>query len=778
MNETLTSTLFLIFKKVLLIIALLSFVFSDDSWKVYDESDLAYIHITVDPEDLEWMYDNVESDSMHLATLQFQNAFINETVDSIGFRLRGNTSRNADKKSFKVDFNHFISGREFYGLQKLNLNGEHNDPSIIRSKLSWDFYEDIGMKSSRASHATLYINNEYFGLYISIEHIDDTFLTRNFENDKGNLWKCIWPADLTYRGNEPDDYHPYYSETRPYELKTNKNDYEYVKLARLINVIHETPDSLEMVLDIKTTLQYFAMNVLTGSWDDYRFLRNNFYLYHNPDDDLIYWLPFDYDNSFGIDWFNIDWSTIDPYEYAVIDNDGRPLTDYLFSQQRYRNLFSHFLQFYNQQLFHLDSIYETLNNFSDHLYSAAEYDIYRTLDYGFSINDFLNSYGSDYENAHVKQGILEFIAERKESLNEQIAFDGYNPIIYESSIEQNIMMVGESINVKASIWGNVLNAQFFYRHVNAEEWSSVPLFFNPITESKRVEDHDQWLAEFIPLQSGDYDWYVLASNETEDEKFPVYDYRSFEVLNPITNQSLLINEMLANNVTTNMDEAGEYDDWVELWNNSDLQADLTNHFLTDKRDNLTKWKFPDSSYGILPNNYILIWCDEDQDQGNLHTNFKLSSGGEFLALIHPDGETILDSVTFPYQQEDISYGRVFTQGYNDEWDYLSPTPLSSNTSLQISNALSANSFELKNLYPNPFNSNFQISLNIDKELGPIKIDVISLIGRTVESKIIYPSSLGFTTISMEMDNTHASGTYFLKITMGNNLISEKVLLLK
>ena len=148
MNEILTSTLFLIFKKVLLIIALLSFVFSDDSWKVYDESDLAYIHITVDPEDLEWMYDNVESDSMHLATLQFQNAFINETVDSIGFRLRGNTSRNADKKSFKVDFNHFISGREFYGLQKLNLNGEHNDPSIIRSKLSWDFYEDIGMKLS------------------------------------------------------------------------------------------------------------------------------------------------------------------------------------------------------------------------------------------------------------------------------------------------------------------------------------------------------------------------------------------------------------------------------------------------------------------------------------------------------------------------------------------------------------------------------------------------------------------------------------------------------
>ena len=64
------------------------------------------------------------------------------------------------------------------------------------------FYQDIGMKSSRASHVTLYINNEYFGLYLSVEHIDDTFISKNFDNDNGNLWKCIWPADLTYRGQD------------------------------------------------------------------------------------------------------------------------------------------------------------------------------------------------------------------------------------------------------------------------------------------------------------------------------------------------------------------------------------------------------------------------------------------------------------------------------------------------------------------------------------------------------------------------------------------------
>ena len=769
----------MIFKKIFIIIAFTGFILPDESWKVYDESELAVIHITVDPEDLEWMYDNVESDSIHPATIQFQNAYLDETIDSIGFRLRGNTSRNAAKKSFKIDFNHFISGRDFYDVEKLNLNGEHNDPSIIRSKLSWDFYQNIGMASSRASHAVLYINEEYFGLYISIEHIDDRFLSKNFENDNGNLWKCIWPADLTYRGNDPEDYHPYYSETRPYDLKTNENQYDYSKLARLIRIIYNTPDSLDMVLDIKTTLQYFAMNILTGSWDDYRFLRNNFYLYHNPDNDLIHWIPYDYDNSFGIDWFNIDWSNIDPYEYAVIDGDGRPLTEYLFSQVRYRNLFSHFLEFYNEQLFDLDSMYQKLNYYVDFLYNAAQYDTYRTLDYGFSFNDFLNSYGSDFENAHVKQGILEFIASRKEALTNQIVFSGNDPIIYEGVIEDNVIFVGETVSIRTAIFGDIMNADFFYKHENEDEWSFATLTHQPITNSKHVEDHDRWIVELSFEQTGRYDWYIFTSNNSTYDKFPIYDYRSFEVLDVVDNQTVWINELLAKNEAINVDETGEYDDWIELWNYDQTEVDLANHYLTDKRDNLTKWQFPDSAVQIFPDEYMLIWCDEDQEDGGLHTNFKLSSGGEFLALVHPDGETIIDSISFPSQAEDISYGRILSSDFQYEWDYLSPTPGYSNTSLHITKTeLLVNSFELNSIYPNPFNSNFKISLDIHDDLGKFRVDLVSLTGRTILSKTVIPSFSGTITIPMNIDNTYASGTYFIRIIGDNSAISKKIILLK
>ncbi|MFL2997991.1 MAG: CotH kinase family protein [Candidatus Neomarinimicrobiota bacterium] len=767
------------YNKLLITVFLSSFVICDESWKIYDDSELAVIHITINPESLDWMYENVESDSIHSATFQFQNAYVDETLEFIGFRLRGNTSRDAEKKSFKIDFNHFSPGRNFYDVEKLNLNGEHNDPSIVRSKLCWDLYQDIGMKSTRSSHVMLYINGEYFGLYISIEHIDDTFLAKNFDNDNGNLWKCIWPADLTYRGNDPEDYYPYYNETRPYELKTNKNQYDYSKLARLIRIIYNTPDSLDMVLNIKTTLQYFAINILTGSWDDYRFLRNNFYLYHNPDNDLINWIPYDYDNSFGIDWFDINWSIIDPYEYTVIDNDGRPLIDYMFSQIRYRNLFSHFLQFYNEQLFQGDSMYQKLIYYLELISDAAENDTYRTLDYGFSFNDFLNSYSINYENAHVKQGILEFIADRKESLTNQIVFDGNDPIIYEGLIDSDVIIVGETLGVKTAIFGDIENAEFFYKHENEDEWSSVLLLHQPILNSKHVENHDRWIAEFSVYISGKYDWYIFASNNSNYDKFPIYDYKSFEVLDSVSNQSILINELLAKNETTNVDEAGEYDDWIELWNYADIEIDLANYYLTDNKENLIKWQFPDSSAQIQPNEHMVIWCDDDLGDGYLHTNFKLSSDGEFLALIYPDGETILDSVTFPSQTYDISYGRILSSQNEYQWDYLLPTPGFSNVSLKTSSVVSPiNSFELKSIYPNPFNSNFKINLNIHDISDQVRIDLISITGRNLLSKIINPSSVGTLIIPMHIDASYASGTYFLKIINNNMVISKKIILLK
>ena len=138
---------------------------------------------------------------------------------------------------------------------------------------------------------------------------------------------------------------------------------------------------------------------------------------------------------------------------------------------------------------------------------------------------------------------------------------------------------------------------------------------------------------------------------------------------------LYINEFLASNSTTNVDESGEYDDWLELYNAGNDSIDLGGFFLTDTVDNLMKWSIPEGTI-ISAAGFLLVWCDEDQEQGVLHTNFKLSADGEFVALVSSNGFTIIDSLSFGPQTADVSYGRI-SDG-STSWGETTPTPNSSN----------------------------------------------------------------------------------------------------
>ena len=91
-----------------IMLAVTQVVFSqDESWKLFDDTEVDEVHITIDSLRLEWIYENVYSDSLHPATVHYVSEWFDETIDSVGFRLRGNTSRVSAKKSFKLDINCF-----------------------------------------------------------------------------------------------------------------------------------------------------------------------------------------------------------------------------------------------------------------------------------------------------------------------------------------------------------------------------------------------------------------------------------------------------------------------------------------------------------------------------------------------------------------------------------------------------------------------------------------------------------------------------------------------
>lgn len=147
-----------------------------------------------------------------------------------------------------------------------------------------------------------------------------------------------------------------------------------------------------------------------------------------------------------------------------------------------------------------------------------------------------------------------------------------------------------------------------------------------------------------------------------------------------TGYPLVINELMADNVTTieDPDEAGEYPDWIELYNFGTVPINLGGMFL---KDDSNTWQIPSNAPGqttIEPGGYLLIWADDDTEQGPLHTNFKLASGGDAVVLLAGDG-SLIDEKVFGSLGGDESYGRFPNGGPGwQKFNNGTATPGSSN----------------------------------------------------------------------------------------------------
>ncbi|MEE8451635.1 MAG: lamin tail domain-containing protein, partial [Thermoguttaceae bacterium] len=136
-------------------------------------------------------------------------------------------------------------------------------------------------------------------------------------------------------------------------------------------------------------------------------------------------------------------------------------------------------------------------------------------------------------------------------------------------------------------------------------------------------------------------------------------YESLEPRLVLDAGPLVISELMADNEAGLADGDGDYTDWIEIHNPTDTAIDLAGWHLSDDDAELTKWRFP--SVQLDANGYLVVRAsnkDRAEPGGELHTNFKLSAGGEFLALVRPDGQSVAHQYApeYPEQLEDVSYG--------------------------------------------------------------------------------------------------------------------------
>lgn len=661
----------------------------------FPQDEVTTVKIIMNPDDLQEMIESQEDEFYYTGTFVFISSELNDTIENVGIRLRGNTSLNAEKKSFRVSFNSFQQGLQWQGLEKLNLVGQQNDPSLLRSKICHDAFREFGIPSCRTSFTKLYINDEYRGLYLNQEHVDEEFAKIYFDNQgDGNLYKCTYPATLEYLGTNPDNYKVENWNGRVYDLRTNEWRDNYTDIYMFINILNNTsianlPCELPKVFNVENYLKIAALDVMLGNWDGYIYNKNNFHLYQDQRTGLINYIPYDLDNTLGIDWLDRDWGNRNIYNWAPSGED-RPLFKRLMQVQEYRQRFSSHIQDFCNSYFAASNISAKANNLQNLIDDAVEDDSYYELDFGFSFSDFENAVNQAW-GGHIDYGIIPFAAERRNTALQQIeSFPQITSNVHWLISEWLVDEQTDIIHIDALIEGGEASNCDLLISTDGNSWTNTG---NEFADDGNVWDiaNDNIYSYFRQNDlGGDKLYYKTSCGADEFPCTPKWMWTTPSLL------GVYINEVMSSNTNTIADEHGQFNDWIELYNSNSWSVNLNGKFLTD---DLYDWnKFPLPAVSIGPGQFLVIWLDDAPEQGNLHGTFQLGGNDTDLYLVNIEQGVprIADHFNPVIATTDNSLSRLPDGGTHIELT-SEPTPGATNGVINVDELA-----ELAlNVYPNP-----------------------------------------------------------------------------
>ena len=694
--------------------------------RVFEEAFVPRVYMTLPADTMAWILQNVTSDrEWHAQFVHVHNGQA-DTMHDVGFRLRGNTSRYSGKKSFKVSFNSFTPGTRWEGLKELNLNGEHNDPSMNRARIGWHLLSDLGLSASRTSHVRLYINGDYYGLYANVEHINDDFVERRYGGKAGNLYKCLWPATLEYLSNDPNDYKFTSSGRRAYELKTNEAADDYSDLAHFIQVLNQTPladlpCALEDVFDVNEYLYTLAVEISIGHWDNHANNKNNFYLYHSPVDGLMHYIAYDLDNTLGVDWINQDWTSKNIHAWGD-QNNNYPMYHRITSVPEYKLRLQVFLEEVNAQISSNAFVNRSLGYRNQMLGYVAADPAY-PLDYGYDSTDFYEAWHVA-AGGHVKKGIFPFINQRVGHTQNQWLAGNAKPILWRPRLMGASNQAPVKVSVVVMDEGTPTSVLLQYRPAGSTVWTSTDLYDDGLHGDGAAGDRTYGSQFSVSTSVTEVEYRFVAQDAQGLLGTWPCTYTT-HALHPFP--AIVINEAQSANQNTVYDQNGDDSDWLELYNLGASSAPLVGLTLTDDPSNPGAFRFKSGSIG--GNAHAMVWASGDTSQYLDHASFKLSSGGEFLGLYFLDNQGsyhLLDEVQIPALAPDHSYGRL-TDGHA-QWVVFSehPTPLMSNAGSLKTEDKTAMAWMAA---PNPFRAGTWIQ---SPENTPAQVEITNALGQVVQ----------------------------------------------
>ena len=251
------------------------------------------------------------------------------------------------------------------------------------------------------------------------------------------------------------------------------------------------------------------------------------------------------------------------------------------------------------------------------------------------------------------------------------------PLIAEVQHMPELPKLTDTVRVTARISddGEIVEASLVYSLTSvSSDTATAPAVSVPMT----VVSGNLYAAQ-IPAQSnGAMVHYYITARDDQGQVTPNLDQvRLHYYRYPVgyVKPPLFVNELMAENslVLEDPDDPGNYPDWFEIYNAGTSSVSLDGLFLTDKMDNPSKFAITDG-LSIPAGGYLVFYADEQQNQGVLHTNFKLEKNGETVAIFGAEGSVEIDRVDFPGLYENVAYGR-YPDGSDRQLQMLvCPTP--------------------------------------------------------------------------------------------------------
>jgi hypothetical protein len=242
--------------------------------------------------------------------------FRGERIEPVGVRLKGNSTYQwlDGRPAWKVKFDEFVPGLRLKGLERLTLDSNYWDGSMMAETLAYRTWRLSGNPAPRTGYANVSFNGELYGLYTIVEAMDDGFVEENWPGSEGGLYEMCRSCDFNL-------------DCTDYPLQETGPNFDESGLVRACAAaVTGREDRIREHFDWDRLTRYMALERVVNHADSYSYNRNNYYLYHDPLTDLVTLSPWGADSTWS---YSYPPDEDRPCEPGYFDNLAREPSAYL-----------------------------------------------------------------------------------------------------------------------------------------------------------------------------------------------------------------------------------------------------------------------------------------------------------------------------------------------------------------------------------------------------------------------------------------------------------------